>query len=369
MSLASLYLHIPFCRTRCIYCDFYSTTHLSLRTAYVNALCEEIRERGEEATRFSTIYLGGGTPSQLEEKQLEQIFRNIYKYAEVERAAEVTMELNPDDVTPSVVKHLAQLGINRVSLGIQSFNDQQLKFLRRRHSAKQAQQAVEQLYRSIENVSMDLIYGLPGQTFSEWCQEVESALALPISHLSAYALTYEEDTPLWHLRRQGVTRESDEELLLAMYTHLRETMADAGFIHYEISNFARPDRESRHNYSYWTGLPYLGLGPGAHSYDGHQIRRHNLPDLTSYIAHHGQAPHTTEILDEATLYNELVMTRLRLIEGVDMKLVPAHYQDYLLQASHPHLRQGTLALTNHHLHLTPQSLFVSDNIIADLMLV
>ena len=368
MPATSLYVHVPFCRSRCIYCDFYSTTHPAAHAAaYVRALEAEMAARAEEASAVSTVYLGGGTPSQLTPQQLEDVFCAIHRHFRIDSGAEITVELNPDDVTPTLSRLLRSLGVNRTSLGVQTFSDTLLQFLHRRHDASQAREAVERLAQDIGNVSIDLIYGLPGQTVAEWTEDVRTALGLPVAHLSAYALTYEPGTQLWRMRGRGEVQDADDETYRSMYMTLKNMAEQAGFEHYEVSNFARPGYASRHNNAYWLGLPYIGLGPGAHSYDGGRIRRRNLPDLRAYNAAPGSVPAETEELTETELYDELVMTRLRLREGIALDTLTAADRDFLLTAATHPLSRGTLARSRNRLHLTREGLFVSDGIMADLM--
>ena len=318
--MAGIYIHIPFCRSRCIYCGFYSTTALDLRQRYVDALCREMEIRGtrkEEGGKrndeeIETIYLGGGTPSQLSAAQLHQIFEAIYIYNNVygqnispssfllppSSTKEITIEVNPDDVTDEYAAALRQLPVNRVSMGIQTFDDQRLRFLHRRHTARQAIEAVSILRAAgINNLSIDLMYGFPGETLSDWQSDIDSALALNVEHISAYCLMIEEGTPLHRMLQhngdcplceqrselQGDCPQCvDEETERQMYYTLIDRLTAAGYEHYEISNFARPGFRSRHNSSYWNGTPYIGLGAAAHSYDI-RSRSWNIADINAYI--------------------------------------------------------------------------------------
>ena len=265
--MAGLYIHIPFCKSRCLYCDFYSTTSLDMRQRYVDALCRELDLRGKSGV--DTIYIGGGTPSQLSFEQLQQLLLYIYKVCDVSPDAEVTMEVNPDDVTTAFAQALPQLHINRISMGAQTFNDSRLQFLRRRHKAAQVPLAVERLRQAgIRNISVDLMYGFPNETLSEWDEDITAVLSLQVEHLSAYALQYEEGTPLYRLLQRDEVSEVDDELSRSMYYRLKDRLADAGYEHYEISNFARKGFRSRHNSSYWNQTPYIGIGAAAHSFDG-----------------------------------------------------------------------------------------------------
>lgn len=372
--MAGLYLHIPFCASRCVYCGFYSTTRLSERQKYVEMLCREMeirsREESDGRLRISTIYLGGGTPSQLTASQLHQLFHTIYNIYNVDDDAEVTMECNPDDIDEDAASVLAALPVNRVSMGAQTFSNVRLQFIRRRHSARQVTQAVERLRRAgISNISVDLMYGFPNEGLEEWRQDIDAALALGVEHLSAYALTYEEGTPLWRMLEEGKVEELDEELQRRMYYDLKDRLEAAGYEHYEISNFARPGRRSRHNSSYWNYTPYIGLGAGAHSFDGAH-RRWNVSDLREYLKAigEGRVPAEGEDLDDDTRYNEMVLTRLRTREGLDTDALAEKYREYCLRQAAAYTATGLLRQEGHRLCLTREGLFVSDMVMADLMI-
>lgn len=385
--MAGLYLHIPFCKRRCIYCDFFSSTASELRGAYVEALCRELEMRREYAGGecVQTIYLGGGTPSQLSVDELECLFSYIYKVYHVVADAEVTLEANPDDLTPEYVRELARrLPVNRLSMGVQTFDDARLRFLHRRHTAAQAVEAVSRLREAgFTNLSIDLIYGLPGQTLVEWEGELEQALALQVPHLSAYSLMFEEGTALWRMREAGLVHEADEELSAAMYARLVECLTQAGYEHYEISNFCLPGMASRHNSSYWQGIPYIGCGAGAHSYDG-LSRQWNVASVPDYIRgiREGRPQVEREELDLYTRYNDCLVTRLRTRRGLSLSEVRHQFGEalhsYLLQMAAPHLRRGLLQLEHTEgvgesaegektLRLTAEGIFVSDGIISDLL--
>lgn len=373
--MGGLYIHIPFCKCRCIYCDFYSTTcGGQTKDLFTEALCAVLRARNTECSEsLSSIYIGGGTPSQLTGTQIEKIFRTIRSSYPVAPDAEVTFEANPDDIGFPLVDTLLELEVNRVSLGVQSFDDRILRFLRRRHTALQAETAVNRLYQSgLENISIDLIYGLPGQDTDTWTEDIKKALQLPVSHLSAYSLTYEKDTVLWQMLQNGQIRETDEQLSLGMYEILLRLTSEAGFEHYEISNFSLPGKSSRHNSSYWQGIPYIGCGPGAHSFSG-RSRRQNTPDLKSYLDNAGSPPHFTETLNEEERCNELIFTSLRTRDGLSLKKMSCTFGEKrtteLLELSQRHLQSGRLILENDRLRLSRKGIFVSDDIMSDLMFV
>ncbi len=383
--MAGLYVHIPFCKSRCIYCDFYSTTREAEQEAYVGALCREIRERRLELPAEAdgrvcarTIYIGGGTPSLLSPAQLARIFGCIRENYAVADGAEVTVEMNPEDVVVdealSLAGGLANGTFNRVSLGIQTFDDDLLRLLRRRHSAERAVEAVKSLQLvGAQNISIDLIYGLPGQTLELWERDLDVAFSLGVQHLSAYALSYEEGTPLWRMRQRGEVQEAADELSVRMYERLCQRAREAGFEHYEISNFALPGYHSRHNSSYWTGEAYLGFGPGAHSFDGRRTRRSNHSSLSNYLSAGGggEVPHDVEVLSDEELYEEAVMCGLRTCRGVDLAEIGRRFGrqrlDYLLQQASSHLRGGRLAIEHEHLRLTEAALMISDDVMSDLM--
>ena len=365
--MAGIYIHIPFCKSRCVYCDFYSTTALSQRQRYVDALCAEYRLRADRVMRerVRTIYIGGGTPSMLTIPQLRQILDML----EPLHAEEITLECNPDDVTEPFASALSQLPVNRVSMGAQTFSDRRLQFLHRRHKASQVAEAVARLRAAgIRNISLDLIYGFPGETLSEWHADIDAVLTLDVEHISAYALQYEEGTALYRLLQQGQVREVDEELSRQMYYDLIDRLQQAGFEHYEISNFARKGHRSLHNSGYWNHTPYLGLGAAAHSFDG-RIRQWNVADIQSYMemVEEGNLRMEWEELDAATHYNEQVMTALRTCEGLSLSALSEAHRSYCLRQARQYVESGLLILKDDHLVLTREGLFVSDMVISDLM--
>lgn len=374
--MSGLYIHIPFCQSRCLYCDFYSTTRHTLRDRYVDALCEEMRHR---SGTFSTVYLGGGTPSQLTPRQLDRLFSAIHLYNKVEPDAEITVECNPDDCSTAQLQHLRSLGVNRLSLGIQTFDDRMLGFLRRRHNAVQAIQAIRDAQDTgFQNISIDLMFGFPllphdqaslASPLTAFASDLTTALSLGIQHLSAYSLMYEEGTPLTHLRDGGEVQECDEDTSLALYEMLLDRTAEAGFEHYEISNFARKGYRSRHNSAYWNDVPYVGLGAGAHSYDG--TRRHFHPDdLEAYLKNPLNL--VTESLTPNEHYNEYVMTRLRTCEGLHLPTLLQRFgpdlHRHFLTCARPHLLANRLVEdTDQNIRLSRTGIFVSDDIMSDLM--
>ena len=282
---------------------------------------------------------------------------------------EITFEANPDDITPELADTLKECGVNRVSMGAQTFNDDRLRFLHRRHTADETSLAVATLHDcGLNNISIDLIYGFPGQTVEEWDEDITHAIGLDVSHVSAYSLMYEEGTPLDSLLKQGKVKEVDEEVSVAMYQRLVERMRAAGFEHYEVSNFARPGMRARHNSSYWNDTPYMGIGAAAHSYD-RKSRQWNVADVRKYInsIESGTLPFEKEEIDADTHYNDLITTALRTAEGLDMGLLDNEHKAFMLECAKNYLSDGQLEIADNHLRIAPDSVFVSDMIMSDLM--
>lgn len=365
--MSSIYLHIPFCKKRCTYCNFFSTTLLEKQEQYVGALLKEIELRKNYITNPTTIYLGGGTPSTLPIALLERIFTSLDKNFNLSKLEEVTIECNPDDLNIDYVKGLKSLPINRLSMGIQTFNEEELKVLGRRHNAKNAIKAVENVYNSgIENISIDLMYALPGQSLSTWEENLNTALSLPISHISAYHLSYEEDTPLYKLRNLAF----DEEKSLEFFELLSEKTAEKGFEHYEISNWAKDGKYSKHNSSYWQNKPYLGIGAGAHSYNLNE-RRWNFSSLNDYI--NGVLSESeyseNEILTSEDKYNDLIITQLRTKWGLDINLIEGKYLKHFRTQAEKFVKENHLKITNENRAvLTHSGIFISDYIMRELII-
>ena len=373
--MAGIYIHIPFCKRRCIYCDFFSTTRSEEKPTYVHALCQELEMRKNylEGEEIETIYLGGGTPSQLSEDELKEIFTYIYKVYSVSPDAEITLEANPDDLTPEYVAMLRQLPINRISMGIQTFQEETLKLLHRRHTAQQAIEAFKRCREAgFQNISIDLMYGLPGETLDTWKEDLQQAIALHPEHISAYHLIYEEGTALWKLREQHQVEEADEDLSLTLFSTLIDELTTAGYQHYEISNFSLPGLHSRHNSSYWLGKKYIGCGPSAHSYNG-TSRQWNIASLDAYISNmeNGEPCFEVEELDLYTRYNDFIITRIRTHWGLPLSHLQAEFGDelyrYCLRMARPHIEQGMLQIQENTLRLTRRGIFISDGIMSDLL--
>lgn len=375
--MAGIYIHIPFCKQRCRYCAFYSSTLYNIREAYVDALCKELLMRKEYITGepVGTIYLGGGTPSTLTMEQLKRICDTIYSNYPIAEAPEVTIECNPDDLTPDFLEQLKELPFNRISMGVQSFNDAQLKRLGRRHTAEAARQAVANTRAAgYSNISIDLMFALPGSSRAEWQETLDTAIALQPEHLSAYNLMYEEGTPLYRDLKEGKVTELSEEENLEQFSMLINSMKAAGYRHYEISNFALPGRESRHNSSYWNDTPYIGCGASAHSYNG-TSRQWNIADIKEYIkgVKNGTLNFEIEHLSEEERYNDAILTRLRTADGLPLARMREKFSDrlntYMLHAAKKEIALGNLKETNGHLSLTEKGIFISDAVIRELIYV
>lgn len=372
-----IYIHIPFCKSRCIYCGFYSTTNKELKERYVDALIREIHMRKDDFARLgtslspsstSTVYFGGGTPSSLSVCDIERIVGALESTFNG-TPSEVTLEMNPDDVTKDYIKAVRQMGINRISMGIQTFDDSRLQFIRRRHNASQAEEAVMTIREEgIHNVSIDLMFGFPNQTMDEWVTDIDKAIALHPTHISAYSLMYEEGTPLFRMLQKGEINQIDDETSLAMYTELINRLTANGYEHYEISNFAMPGYRSVHNSSYWHDTPYLGFGAAAHSYNK-DTRSWNIPDLKKYIEsiESGVLPSESEVIDADTHYNDLITTALRTREGLNLDDLPQKYREYALVNARKSISEHLLEATDSHIRLTREGLFVSDMVMSELI--
>jgi len=343
---------------------------------FVDALVEEIRQKGESIAGRSleTFYLGGGTPSLLSGPHLEKIINAIHKYHSFQENSEWTIECNPDDLDISTVKNLGLLGFNRLSIGIQSFHERDLEIMRRSHNAAQAEASVRLASSGgFENITMDLIYGIPGQSLGEWEENIEKALALPVSHLSAYHLTFESGTVFDHWRKKGRLFPVPEDESVDQYTMLRKKLLSAGFDHYELSNFGRKRIVSKHNMLYWSGAAYMGLGPSAHSYDGER-RSWNISSLKGYIRGitNGEEIGETEHLTNKELYHDYLITSLRTKWGAD----PAHIEEAFGPGFRMHfekqaqvfLKKGSMSLTKGKLYIEPGQWLITDHILRALFM-
>jgi oxygen-independent coproporphyrinogen-3 oxidase len=373
--MAGLYIHIPFCVKRCVYCDFFSSTQIRHKDSYISAIVKEMTMRKDylAGETIDTVYWGGGTPSLLAAADFEQVFEAVYRLFPVSEDAEITLEANPDDITPVYISSLRRLPFNRISMGVQSFSDEDLRFLGRRHSGEQALEAVRLCRDSgYGNISIDLIYGLPGQTPAQWEYNLGEALRLDIAHLSAYHLIYEEGTQLYRMKEEERIQAVDEVVSLSLFTLLTERLTDAGFRHYEISNFAKPGYISRHNTSYWIGKKYLGLGPSAHSYNI-ESRQWNVSSLLYYIKSiRDESPcMEAELLNIHNKYNEYILTGLRTCWGISLSCILTKFgrekYNYCIMQAKYAIDTGLLLKDDDRLLFSKKGLFISDAVMSDLL--
>ena len=371
--MSGIYLHIPFCKKACHYCDFHFSTSLKNKEPLLKALVQEIILRADEFKNktVETIYFGGGTPSILDVDEIKNIIKTIRQYYKVIEIPEITLEANPDDLTDDKIKELAQTEINRLSIGVQSFGDKELQMMNRAHSSEEVKQCLHTATQYFNNITIDLMYGIPGLSNEEWKQNIQQALKFGISHISSYALTVEEGTALADFIKKGTYPAIDESLAAQHFDILVNTLTQAGFDHYEISNFGKPNFYSKHNTSYWLGKWYLGFGPSAHSFNGN-IRSWNVANNAKYIKSlsENSLPSSQEILTVKDQYNEYIMTGLRTIWGVSLEKVS---QDFGIKTSiflekqiQPFLENGTLMLKQNQLKTTQKGKFLADGIASEL---
>lgn len=366
--MSGLYIHIPFCKSRCKYCDFFSTTHIEKQEEYIDAVLQEWEQRKEQwfkdtnKKNIRTIYIGGGTPSLLSIDSLQKLLWTILSSVDRSTIEEITLEANPGDFTIEKVRAWHHLGINRLSIGIQSFNNRLLQLIGRRHDATQAQQAVAIAHaEGITNISIDLMYALPTQTMNEWRADIDLALKLDVPHISSYGLIYEDGTPLSFMLEEGKIDCIDEDEEILMYDYLVEQLTKNGYEHYEVSNFARVGLQSKHNSSYWNNTPYLGLGAGAHSYDG-DARWWNINDLNQYILqakNHSLQPNK-ETLTKEERRLEQIMLGLRTNKGVAIQLINR-------SKANIYLKRGLLQLKGQNIIATTKGYHILNRIIEDLI--
>jgi putative oxygen-independent coproporphyrinogen III oxidase len=374
--MAGIYIHIPFCRKLCSYCDFYHLIAVADNQAFIDALLIEAAVRKEYIGNetVSTIYIGGGTPSVLSVSDIKRILGELNKLFSIDEKCEITIEVNPDDISGKYLSELKETTVNRISLGIQSWRDSDLKLLNRRHDAAQAAFALEETLKTgFQNVTIDLIYGIPGLTLKDWSYNLETSLAYGIQHLSAYHLTIEPGTVFGKMKERGAFSEIDEEDSTYQFNLLIEKAAEAGFVNYEISNFGKPGYFSIHNSNYWKQVKYLGLGPSAHSFNGYS-RQWNIRDLRKYIklVNSGEPFFEQEELDKKTRFNEYIMTSLRTMWGIDLDFVEKTFDkegyDYLVNLAGKYINYGLMKQDKKNLVLTNQGMMISDNVISELML-
>jgi len=374
--MRGIYIHIPFCRKACRYCDFFFSVSLHYLDKFVDSLVNEIRHKGEanQGKLLETFYLGGGTPSLLSPDHLEKILNAINRYHTFREDSEWTIECNPDDLEKATLKTLYQMGFNRLSIGVQSFHQRDLEIMRRSHHAGQAEEGIKQAAAcGFENLTMDLIYGIPGQSTKEWEQNIDTALSLPVNHLSAYHLTFEPGTVFDHWRRKGRLAPVAEEESVEQYRIMREKLLPGGFDHYELSNFAHGESFSKHNMLYWTGQPYQGLGPSAHSYDGER-RSWNISSLNEYMDRitSGKKTGENEQLTWREKYHDYLITSLRTRWGAD----PIHiertfgkeFRDHFEKKAQAFLHSGSMISNDGKLAIDPGQWLITDHVLRDLFM-
>ncbi|WP_306565579.1 radical SAM family heme chaperone HemW [Flavobacterium lindanitolerans] len=374
--MSGIYIHIPFCKQACHYCDFHFSTSMKKKEEMVQALVKEMQMRKSEFENeiVETIYFGGGTPSVLSDEELAFLIDAVYANFKVAENPEITLEANPDDLSDERIVELAGSRINRLSIGIQSFFENDLKMMNRAHNAEEAKKSLETATRYFDNISIDLIYGIPGMTNEMWKQNIETALSFGIPHISSYALTVEPKTALKKLIQTGKVSEPKDEVAQEHFMILVEMLQQHGFIHYELSNFGKPDYFSKNNSAYWLGKKYIGIGPSAHSYDGIS-RSWNIANNTIYLKEieAGKLPGEVEILTANDRYNEYVMTGLRTIWGVSLNRIQKEFGEevlqYLQKQSEKFIADGLLAVEKNILKTTPKGKFLADGIASDLFLI
>ena len=372
--MAGIYLHIPFCKQACHYCNFHFTTSLRYKDELVAALVKEVtlQKNYLPEGNIDTIYFGGGTPSLLQINDCQLLIETIQQTFTVTADAEITLEANPDDITSEKLRGWKDAGINRLSIGVQSFFEEELRWMNRAHTATHARQCIElSLAAGFINMTIDLIYGSPLLTDEMWEQNVQTAIGYNIPHLSCYALTVEEKTPLHKLISNQQKLPVDADKQGHQFLLLMQWLRAAGYEHYEVSNFAKPGHRSRHNSSYWKGQPYLGLGPSAHSFNGHE-RQWNVANNQQYIAsiQQGLVPFEKEVLSATDQLNEYLMISLRTLEGIDLHIVEEKWgpqeKERLLTSIKPSVQHGTILQQNNHIKLTDEGLLLADGIAASL---
>lgn len=378
--MSGIYIHIPFCKQACHYCDFHFSTSMAKKDAMVSALQKELELRKGEFNPdnyhgevVETIYFGGGTPSVLTSEEINRIIETVHENYKVSETPEITLEANPDDLSKKRLIQLSNSPINRLSIGIQSFFEEDLKLMNRAHSAEEALESLAGATRLFENISIDLIYGIPGMSNDRWKQNIEKALSFNIPHISCYALTVEPKTALAYMVKEGKIKNVDDELAEQQFYLLVDILEKEGFINYEISNFGKEGYFSKNNTAYWQGKKYIGIGPSAHSFNGRR-RAWNVSNNSKYLKsiQEGKLPMETEILSETDRYNEYIMTGLRTIWGVSLKQITSEfgnkYADYLIRKCQKHVRQELLTLDGAILKVTKKGKFLADGIASDLFM-
>ncbi|WP_081621364.1 radical SAM family heme chaperone HemW [Flavobacterium rivuli] len=374
--MAGIYIHIPFCKQACTYCDFHFSTSMKKKEDMVAAIATEISMRKVEFANevVETIYFGGGTPSVLSNTEIQFLIDAVYQNYSVTENPEITLEANPDDLSKDRIIQLSKSPINRLSIGIQSFFEEDLKLMNRAHNALEAEACLTEAVRYFDNISIDLIYGTPGMGNDRWLHNVNKALSFGVPHISSYALTVEPKTALYKFVKNGTVAQPSDEAAQEQFLLLVDVLEANGFVHYELSNFGKQNYFSKNNTAYWLGKKYIGIGPSAHSYDG-TFRSWNIANNALYLKdiQDGKLPAGKEELTVADRYNEYVMTGLRTIWGVSVSRVAtefgAEFKNYLLAEAHKYIEQGLLALQDNILTTTREGKFLADGLASDLFFV
>ena len=374
--MSGIYIHIPFCKQACHYCDFHFSISMRNKETMVSTLKKELGLRKDEFKDefVETIYFGGGTPSVLTTEEIQDIINTVYENYQVVENSEITLEANPDDLSESKIIQLAKSPINRLSIGVQSFFDEDLKLMNRAHSSEEAEKSLSVAIRYFDNISIDLIYGMPEMTNKRWTENIDKALSFGVSHISSYALTVEPKTALASFIKKGIIKPLDDEIAQEHFHILLHKMEENGFVNYEISNFGKPDYFSKNNTAYWLGKKYIGIGPSAHSYNG--IRRGwNISNNTKYIKaiEKNKLPLEEEVLSKTDAYNEYVMTGLRTIWGVSIDRIAVEfgdqYQKHIMKQAEKYIQEQLLIIENNTLSTTKKGKFLSDGIASNLFMI
>jgi oxygen-independent coproporphyrinogen-3 oxidase len=374
--VSGIYIHIPFCKKACHYCNFHFSTNQNSKSAFIEAVCRELILRKSEyaSDEIQSIYFGGGTPTVLDVTELNTILKTVYKNYKVSETAEITLEANPDDLDLEKIKQLSNTKINRLSIGIQSFHESELSAMNRAHNAEDAKKCLELATAYFDNITIDLMFGMPTMSIQLWRQNLQIAFEFGIKHLSCYSLTVEPKTALEHFIKKGSHPPMDDELAAQHFEVLLEETSAQGLTHYETCSFGHPDYFSKHNTSYWLGKTYMGVGPSAHSFDGSK-RSWNVSNNSKYIKalEVDKLPFESEVLSVENRFNEYVMTGLRTIWGISLEKIEADYgvkiKDHLLQNSKKFISSNTLVIEDNHLKITTSGKFLSDGIASDLFLI
>ena len=373
--MSGIYIHIPFCKQACHYCDFHFSTSMKKKDEMVLALAKEIELRKGESQYeiIETIYFGGGTPSVLTIDDIQFLINSVYEHYHVVENPEITLEANPDDLDNEIIIQYANSPINRLSIGVQSFFEDDLQLMNRAHNSAEAKKCLEFATQHFDNISIDLIYGMPNMSNEKWLQNIETALSFNIPHISSYALTVEPKTALHKMIKSGSIPTLDDDLAQQHFHILIDKLQENGFVHYELSNFGKPDYFSKNNTAYWLGKKYIGIGPSAHSYNG-ESRSWNVANNSLYLKAiaENKLPSETEILSKTDQYNEYIMTGLRTIWGVSLERIETEfgtkYLDYLHQQVEKYISDNLLEIENNVLKTTKKGKFLSDGIASDLFL-